>query len=338
MMENNYQVFTARSACTALEEHYTPAPQVIITDYKMPEMDGISFIQKARSLWPEGVFIMITGYLSLALSLEAINTISIFRLLVKPFEEKDLLRAIADAFELYRFRERINNLISRDNGEEKCTLLERVVAETSHELKNQFTIIGLTSELAIANLNHHDLDKVLRNLQSIQGGIEKMAHLLKGLRKLSSPAEKHPTDLNQLIQETISFLEPLNHFDRIKFSFKPGKPLPPLVINPMQINQVLINLYLNAAEAMGEGTITTQIEPDPSTTAVLISIEDSGSGIPLDMRARIFEPNFTTKKEGTGMGLYISKRIVEEHGGSLTLRNGSTRGACFVIEFPINRR
>ena len=181
----------------------------------------------------------------------------------------------------------------------------------------------------------HDLDSAYANLERINNGIEKMSYLLQGLKEMSAPAEETLTDINLSVQETIHFLEPIKQFDKIKFLFEPNEGLPQVLINPMQIHQVLTNLYLNASQAMGKGVISTRVSHDPTSQRAVITVEDNGPGIPSEIKDKVFNPNFTTKKEGAGVGLHISKRIIEEIGGSLTLKNNSAKGACFVIEIPL---
>ena len=335
LMDSRYQVVTEQSATKVLAKYKNLFPQLVISDYKMPEIDGLSFIQKTRKLWPESVFIMLTGHPSLHLSLDAINNGGIFRLLVKPVEQKTLLQAIADGFELSRFNERLNDLDQLDSLNEKEIRLEKVVAETRHELKNQLLVVGLSSKLAMKQLHENDLDSTYANLERINNGIEKMSYLLQGLKKMSAPSEEKFTDINLSIQEIINFLEPINQFDKIKFRLEPDEGLPLLLINSMQIHQVLTNLYLNASQAMEKGVISTRISHDPTSQRVVIMVQDNGPGISSAIKDKVFNPNFTTKKEGAGVGLHISKRIIEEIGGSLTLKNSSAKGACFVIEIPL---
>jgi signal transduction histidine kinase len=115
-------------------------------------------------------------------------------------------------------------------------------------------------------------------------------------------------------------------------------PLPEVQGDPEQLKEVLVNLIINACEEMKEGgTITIEerlFGQQPHQYAVL-SLADSGPGIPEDLKEKVFQPFFTTKDEGTGLGLSIATRIVNEHGGRLSLETGLANGATFVITIPV---
>jgi signal transduction histidine kinase len=112
-----------------------------------------------------------------------------------------------------------------------------------------------------------------------------------------------------------------------------GAPLPEVALDAGQVRQAVLNLVVNAVQAMpGGGRLTVRTFLDGA--AAVVEVEDTGSGIAEVIRARIFEPFFTTKATGTGLGLPVVKRIVEGHGGELTLRTGST-GTCFSLRFPV---
>ena len=112
--------------------------------------------------------------------------------------------------------------------------------------------------------------------------------------------------------------------------------LPEILGDPQQLQQVFLNLLLNAAEAIGEsGTITVRTGHDEQAKTVAVSIKDTGSGIAAELREKIFHPFFTTKGKGTGLGLAVSKRIVEEHGGSIEVDNPVSGGVTFTIILPV---
>ena len=115
--------------------------------------------------------------------------------------------------------------------------------------------------------------------------------------------------------------------------------LPPVMLDEQLCDQVFTNLLSNACEAMGEqgGTLKIRIHPaNPSSSSqdVMVEIEDTGPGVPADLKEQIFNPFFTTKKTGVGLGLAIVTKIVDAHGGSVRVTSQPGRGACFQICFP----
>jgi signal transduction histidine kinase len=128
------------------------------------------------------------------------------------------------------------------------------------------------------------------------------------------------------------------HKVRVTTDFAEG--IPPLLGSANQIQQVLMNLAINAQHAMGEdgGTISIKTEVDESTASALITVDDTGPGIPEDVAANIFEPFFTTKEagQGTGLGLSVSYGIIQEHKGAIHVMQAPGGGARFEIRLPLN--
>jgi signal transduction histidine kinase len=124
----------------------------------------------------------------------------------------------------------------------------------------------------------------------------------------------------------------------IKCDFAPG--LPPVMLDHDLCDQVFTNLFMNACEAMGEkgGELRVRLRASDETIetlGVVVEIEDSGPGVPAEMKEQIFNPFVTTKKSGVGLGLAIVSKIVDAHGGSLKLVSEPGHGACFRVEFPV---
>jgi two-component system NtrC family sensor kinase len=117
--------------------------------------------------------------------------------------------------------------------------------------------------------------------------------------------------------------------------------LPPVFADPHQIQQILLNLIINAEQAMlsahGRGTLTLRTWQDPERDAVVLEVSDDGPGVPGDLQAKVFDPFFTTKAvgQGTGLGLTVAYAIAQEHGGRLTLRTDHKPGASFLLELPV---
>ena len=120
--------------------------------------------------------------------------------------------------------------------------------------------------------------------------------------------------------------------------------LPRLSVDRQRLEQVFTNLILNATQAMpGGGQLSLQTKLGSTENGnkeedVIITIADTGPGIPAEVQHQVFEPFFTTKARGTGLGLTVARRIIEEHGGVISVENQATKGTCFIIRLPVTRK
>ncbi|MFC1592209.1 sensor histidine kinase, partial [Thermodesulfobacteriota bacterium] len=242
-----------------------------------------------------------------------------------------------DAFAYYEFNNKMRSLSAEMEAEEKEPLLRDLVSVTMHELKNQLVIAGINCDSALRNYEDQSMERVQTCLQRISTGITNMYTVINSWRQILSAAdERKNVDCSQLVDATIQYLKPLSMFDHIDFRCTTAENLPDAHINPFQISQVLLNLYLNAAEAMQlEGAITTAISFDDTSGCIMVSIEDTGAGIPEEFQNEIFEAGYTTKDTGTGMGLYICQQIIQENGGSLETVTKQDSGAVFMLSIPL---
>jgi two-component system NtrC family sensor kinase len=146
-------------------------------------------------------------------------------------------------------------------------------------------------------------------------------------------------DVNQVLAETITFLENEAHYRDIHILTFYDEMLPKITTDQNQLQQVFLNIIDNAIDAIGKAgtmSIKTYFQSDPRKQ-VVVDISDTGPGIPQEIRGRIFDPFFTTKKanEGTGLGLSITYSIVEKLGGQISVKSGSGRGTTFTIALPV---
>ena len=142
-----------------------------------------------------------------------------------------------------------------------------------------------------------------------------------------------PTDLAQLITDTVALYSGLFASTSIEQRFAPGVPL--VRLDPEQIRRVMINLIDNAIEAMERrGHIIVETQLDASNSVVRVIVADDGPGIPAGEREKLFLPYYSTKRRGSGLGLAIVRRIIAEHGGSIEAGDNAPRGTRFTIELP----
>ncbi|MFQ6605767.1 MAG: FG-GAP-like repeat-containing protein [Fidelibacterota bacterium] len=227
---------------------------------------------------------------------------------------------------------------------EKMSSLGQLVAGIAHELNNPIGYIYANMQelnQALATLNKQDgtvppdLDQMIAD--SLEGS-RRIKHIVASLRKFSrlDEEEKAWMDIQEGLEATLSLMK--NEFKGITIT-RHYKPLPPVFCQPGQINQVFMNIILNAVQALdGRGTITITTALEASTAVV--QIHDDGPGIPPEVQVKIFDPFFTTKPvgTGTGLGLSISYGIITNHGGSLTVRSQAGEGTTFSITLPVEEK
>ena len=239
---------------------------------------------------------------------------------------------------------------------EKMAGLGQLLAGVAHEINTPLAALVSNNDLFIrsfvklrAILTDPAMPESIRthpNLQSLLehiGGLneinktaaERIMNLVGTLRSFArtDKPEKVCVGIQEGIESSLTLVQhELKNRIKVKKEFA---SLPDVCCYPNQLNQVILNMLVNAAHAIeGEGTITVQTRTENGE--VVISISDTGKGIPEDIRDRIFEPGFTTKGEskGTGLGLSIARRIMEEHGGSITFTSEVGRGTTFTIRLP----
>ncbi len=153
------------------------------------------------------------------------------------------------------------------------------------------------------------------------------------------PPQRQPQDLNTLVRRTMTLVRHQMEIQAVETSERLADDLPACAADADQIQQVLLVLLMNAAEAMPRGgLLRVSTESDPENNRVLVRVKDNGSGIPSDVLPHIFEPFFTTKEDQhrTGLGLAVARNIVEQHGGSLTAVSTRETGTQFTLSLPID--
>lgn len=176
-------------------------------------------------------------------------------------------------------------------------------------------------------------------LQIARDQLTRIAGIIARMREFYRPSrgELEPHQINELIEDTLALAGLNTRYSSIHVIFTPDADLSPVLCNGDQIRQVLLNLILNAIEAMADGgTLTVRTIAGP--TVAVIEVQDTGVGIPADVRARLFEPFFTTKPTGTGLGLSISAHIVTQHGGQIEVVSAPGQGSTFRIALSYQPR
>ena len=222
------------------------------------------------------------------------------------------------------------------------TLLGELSGTIAHELNQPLTAILLNAETAQHLLGQKNVD--LGKFQEIVADIieegSRASEVIGRVRKLMRKGESRleSIDLNQLVETTMHLLRGEFARRKVNTDFAPAKNLPMISGDPVQLQQVLLNLIMNAMEAMSakaplQRVINIRTRADDNKIAV--AVVDYGAGVAVENKTRLFEPFFTTKQHGLGLGLSICSTIVNAHGGKLSIENNVGGGATAVVTLPI---
>lgn len=225
---------------------------------------------------------------------------------------------------------------------EKLVAAGEMSASIGHELNNYLTIILNNAELLPLHLKKGEIEKVSSNAKAILESVNTMKRFTDGLMdfsKLETKVEKY--DLKNLIEDLLFSLRPQTKFSQIKFNTNFDPELPMLELDAGQIQQVFLNLLNNAAESIkekpdGKGEIWISSEYKPEEKKIWVKIEDNGTGISPENLSKIFEPHFTTKKEGHGLGLVTCQKIIRNHKGEIKVESELGKGTSFLLSFPLS--
>jgi len=216
-----------------------------------------------------------------------------------------------------------------------------LAAGIGHELNNQLVAISARAQMLMKDAEKQSFDNAPRHAQIIFDQSKRMGVLAKGLMDYTrSKVNVEPMDLNGMLTSTIDFVKSDKRFRGVEWEVKLDPELPQLRADAGQIQGVFINLFVNAADAMGaqetRKSISVKTRLDPRTRSAEIEVQDTGPGIQREHLGRMFEFMFTTKPDGHGFGLSTSHRTIENHGGKITVESEPGHGARFHIALPLS--
>ncbi len=362
VFEANFRIRFRVVSCSSGEEALALLSEregefgVVLSDQRMPGMTGVELLEQVRLRWPDVQRMLLTAYSDMQVVLAALNRGQVSRYFVKPWVREELASALEDACRIYSLQARLRDTELRMLRSERLAAIGAVSAGIAHELMNPLgwvtqNLSSLERELGqlTAYASRHlatDPDPKVAELvadlpgllKDVEEGASHLREVVVGVRRQSVTAEEPLTPVD--LAEVVSFARKISHSQvrqRARIVLD-GAPLE-VMGNRAPLTQVLLNLIVNAAHAMAEGRpglITVRWAPDGEDHARLV-VEDNGSGIPADALEKVFDRFFTTKKagEGTGLGLPISRELVRQMGGELTLRSKVGEGT--QVELRLRR-
>lgn len=225
---------------------------------------------------------------------------------------------------------------------EHFSALGKMFSHVAHEVRNPLSSIRLNLDLlrdicdsATQALSSKEKEEVHSFWDTIDKELDRIEDIVNKHLRLSRVREpkKEPANLNDVVEEVLFFLKEEARVNGIQIYFHKSPELASFLIDPQQIQQVLLNLIRNAFEAMPSGG-RIRIKISEEQDAVAISVRDYGSGMDEEVRRRIFEPFFTTKSYGTGLGLSVVQQIMADHNGTVDCESQKGVGTTFYLKFP----
>ncbi|MEN6537115.1 MAG: ATP-binding protein, partial [Bryobacteraceae bacterium] len=238
-----------------------------------------------------------------------------------------------------KVRKRSEELVAmraRVEQAERLASLGKLAAGVAHEINNPLGGIMALTALSLEDMKPDDPNR--ENMEEVLRQSERCRDIVRGLLEFSRQSEAHMelVDLNKVLNDTVALLERQALFFNINIVRNIEPLLPPVMADRSQLQQLFMNILMNAVQAMNERGTVTLVTGRNGSGQVEVSISDTGVGIPPDKIDRIFDPFYTTKPidQGTGLGLSIAYGIVTRHGGTISAESEMGKGSTFTIRLP----
>lgn len=356
-----YQSLFAQGGEEALDILGRESVNVIVTDLGMPEIDGFTLLKQVQENYPDVIRLVLSVSGDTDSILKAINKESVYRYILKPWEERELKIIIRQAIEMFNLQEEKRNLLTR--LDEHNRLLEQRVKERTRQLLaiESAAEIGKYASQIVHNLNNPlfcisgaldmfevelsddntDLNKLQKWTKMAKSGTSDLKDIILGILihvRDKTKYEKKQIDVNEIIKSALDFFQ-INPFfkNKIKKQVDLSDNLPPILGDSIQIKQIVDNLIKNAIDAMEhseEKRLTVKTGFEDKCIAIIIS--DTGEGISEEDLSNIFSPDFTTKPigKGTGLGLASVKAMVDAYSGTIHVESKNREGTTFIVRLP----
>lgn len=364
LKNRGYTVFTAVDAPSGFEIIEASQPELVLLDYMMPDMDGLTALKEIKKRFPETYVIMFTGKGSEEIAVELMKA-GASDYILKPFNNQDLADRIENVLkirgfelknrELLREKEMLLAEIEAWNLElearvhEKSEALQKAQAEIvqseklatlgylsagmAHEIRNPLNSISLFVQLIRSGMDDPEkleyVEKILKEIDRIDG-------ILRKLLDASKRPKFKITDvlIDQIIDNILEVFSPQIELHKIIVN-KDYQMIPPAIkADPSELEQIFTNLFLNSIHEMSMGgNLKVFLATDDNY--IVIRVSDTGSGIPPENFPYVFDPFFTTNSRGTGLGLSVVLRIVKNYKGKIEIEKSDANGTTFCVKLPL---
>ena len=338
------RVDTRAAFCELLEQG---GFDLILADYTLPSFDGLSALRLATERRPEVPFIFVSGTIDEEVAIESLKvgaTDYVFKTKISRIVPS-LRRALREAEERSR---RVDAERALRATQVELAHLARVMtmgemsASIAHEVNQPLSAIVLNAKASLRWLSHEspDVAEARAAVACIVGDATRAGEVIARVRALTqkTPTNKARLDLNETIEQVVVLAGTELHKHRVALRTQLRRDLAPVLADRIQLQQVLLNLFLNAIEAMSAAACRSRelvvATADHDATQALVAVRDTGEGLDPQLGDRIFGAFCTTKPGGMGMGLAICRSIVQDHGGRLWAEANDGPGATFRFTIP----
>jgi signal transduction histidine kinase len=355
LLKPNYEVHTANSVEAGIRLLREKKPDAIISDIRMPGTNGIDGLRRIREIDPHVAVIMLTGFGALETAQEALR-LGANDYISKPFdatEMRDIISRNVERTRLHRtaehaaaeIKELNNRLLKELAQKEHLASLGQASAEFVHDLGNPLTIVWGYVQLLAKKLEHSEKEHPTQSAASAKelNIIEQNVRLCRELLTMwqsygSVEAAPHkPISGSATVREVVKGVESIAAQSGVTLHGEITEDPCMLLGDPVQLKRAIQNVIVNAVQAAAEKKGTVTVACARKEFYFDVRVEDTGGGITPAQMAKIFEPYFTTRqgKSGTGLGLYITKKVVEDHHGSIKVDSTPDVGTTFTMRLPL---
>ena len=334
-----YQVSGATS-CQEARERAPGGFDVALVDLRLPDGEGTELARELKELEPECEVVLLTGFATVETAMAAVRS-GACAYLMKPCVPRELLLTLEQAMRQVRLQSEKRDLARRAQATEKLAAVGTLMAGLSHEIRNPLNAMAFqlsVLERRVKRLADPSQGPLLEPLVLVREEIRRLDHILEDFLQYARPRSFHPepVPIRPLLARVTDFLrrQAEERQVRLEVAGDGGASLPPMRGEEERLRQVLIDLTVNALEATPSGGLV-RLSAGREGDMAWVIVDDTGPGVPVELRDRLFEPFFTTKAQGSGMGLSIVHAIVMQHGGSLEVVSSPEGGARFFLRVPL---
>ena len=354
LLKPNYEVHTANSVEAGIQLLREKKPDVIVSDIRMPGTNGIDGLRRIREIDPHVAVIMLTGFGALETAQEALR-LGANDYISKPFDAREMRDVISRNVERTRLhrtsehaadeiRELNNRLLKELAQKERLASLGQASAEFVHDLGNPLTIVWGYVQLLAKKLEASEKQEgapsttSAKELNIIEQNVRLCRELLTMWQSYGSveAAPHQPVSVSEVVREVLKGAGSIAAQNGVELNAEVADDC---MVNgdPVQIMRAIQNVIMNGVQAATEKKGSVTVSCTRKEFYIDVRVEDTGVGITPAQMPKIFEPYFTTRqgKSGTGLGLYITKKVVEDHNGSIKVDSTPDVGTTFTIRMPL---
>ena len=241
--------------------------------------------------------------------------------------------------------ETLTNVLGPESGklaaQEKQVLLSRLLARLAHEIGNPLSSLDIHLQLRdedLARIDPRIRQDMAGRLEIIRGELHRLENIVGQFLSLSGPTTVNlqSVAIRRVVEHVCALLRPEATGRGVEIALDLPEDLPLLDADPVQLTQALVNLVLNAIQAVGgRGRVVVRARADEAQHALCLEVADTGPGVAAEKQTAVFDPFFTTRAGGSGLGLWVVQQIVMAHGGSVEVANAPEGGAVFTLQLPL---